>query len=876
MIRWRRLVSPQVTVWCLAVLGLALVDSAVVAQTEGGVDPFSKCEASWQGARNVWNGCSCFYTLAVSGEGSFEQAGDRLRGHLDADPADACLSFYLGRLLVLQGDLAGDAGAESLLLRAAEGYGQRGETKGEVYARINLSRVLHGDGRVDASARQLDSARRVAHAAADEMLLAQVDLQRAKLQLARGEGLESVERSVEALASTPLITANSTFGRDVLQTLGNVRYELGRYVDAETAFRRMAEVCRVRADLYGEATATQNLVITRLARGPSATTGTRQREELVALQRAALDAAVAAEQGYAEAAGRTLLGKLLAEAGTNEAERQLRAAVAVARELGAVDLESQALAALAAHFVDRSLDEARRLADESLELAMASPIGTATGLGWVDRMEVTWRTLPREEALAEVKQTLRWIEDVRSRQVEEGGRARLFGVWTEVHYALSGRLLEERLAGPAGTDPQTAFELMEQMRARVLLEGLGSPEETLEQETPPCFATLDDVQGALAEDEALLSFQLGSWHNVYGDPAGGAWLLAVTRGEVQVHRLPGKTELDPGLEIFSQIFERRDGSERRPARRLFDQLLAPAQAELPPGVDRLVLVPDGRLYGLPFAALLDEDERPLALRYELTEAPSATLWLRGRRAERVAPGAEIVAFADPVLTAATDVHLDPLPHARREGRSAIRRLGDGRLLLGDDASEAAVKSLAQGDVSLLHFAAHAVLDPKHPKRSAVVLAPGSGEDGLLQPHEIATLDLDGAVVVLSTCRSASGETLAGEGPLSLSRAFLQAGASTVIGSLWPLRDDETAELFDAFYRHLAAGRTVSESLAEAQRDRIEEGEPPAAWAGVVLLGKGSVAFPATERPSAWIYVLALAVGLGLAIWLGSRTITART
>src|SRR5262249_40233625 len=147
-----------------------------------------------------------------------------------------------------------------------------------------------------------------------------------------------------------------------------------------------------------------------------------------------------------------------------------------------------------------------------------------------------------------------------------------------------------------------------------------------------------------------------------------------------------------------------------------------------------------------------------------------------------------------------------LPFARQEGRSVARLLDGSTLWLGDAASEDALKKADLDNFGLLHFAAHAVADEERPERSAILLAPGSaGEDGLLQAREIAGLPLQGRVVVLSTCRSASGSVVRGEGVLSLSRAFFQGGAPAVVASLWPLRDDEAAKLFDSFYRHLAEG-----------------------------------------------------------------------
>ena len=73
----------------------------------------------------------------------------------------------------------------------------------------------------------------------------------------------------------------------------------------------------------------------------------------------------------------------------------------------------------------------------------------------------------------------------------------------------------------------------------------------------------------------------------------------------------------------------------------------------------------------------------------------------------------------------------------------------------------------------------------------------TSEDGLLQTREIEGLDLEGRIVVLSACQTASGAILGGEGVLSLARAFFEAGAHAVIGSRWPIRDEDAASLFDS-------------------------------------------------------------------------------
>ena len=126
------------------------------------------------------------------------------------------------------------------------------------------------------------------------------------------------------------------------------------------------------------------------------------------------------------------------------------------------------------------------------------------------------------------------------------------------------------------------------------------------------------------------------------------------------------------------------------------------------------------------------------------------------------------------------------------------------------------------------------------------------------------------MVVLSACRSASGTVLPGEGVLGLARAFFQGGARAVVGSLWPLRDDDAAALFGAFYGQLAQGRSLDEALRLARIERIEDGAPAAAWAGVVLLGDGATApFPAQRRAGRGL-TLAVTLGLLTLILVGAR------
>ena len=417
----------------------------------------------------------------------------------------------------------------------------------------------------------------------------------------------------------------------------------------------------------------------------------------------------------------------------------------------------------------------------------------------------------------------------------------------------------------------------------------------------PAFASLLQTRQALAADEALLSFQIAPDENLFRDFGGGSWLLVSTRGGTRAVRLPrDRVALRPAVALFNGLFERRDGAEVRPAVGLYRDLLAAGLAGLPPTVRRLVIVPDDVLHLLPFAALRRAaDEPPLAARFEISVVPSATLWLHWRAHRPPAAAEPLLALADPqrpgdsgdsgdsegsgqpaterAVIFADGLRLGALPFARQEGQSAVRHLDAGSMLrVGNEASEGFIKHADLRRFAILHFATHAVLDDQHPERSGVLLtAQPASEDGLLQIREIVTLPLDGRIVVLSSCRSATGQMLRGEGVMGMARAFFQAGAHTVVASLWPVRDDDGAALFDRFYVHLGQGRSVAAALRAAQRDRIEAGAPAYAWAGLMVLGDGGlVPLPGGHKGldlPLWVFLMAagvalLVVGLAVIAW----------
>jgi CHAT domain-containing protein len=165
------------------------------------------------------------------------------------------------------------------------------------------------------------------------------------------------------------------------------------------------------------------------------------------------------------------------------------------------------------------------------------------------------------------------------------------------------------------------------------------------------------------------------------------------------------------------------------------------------------------------------------------------------------------------------------------------------VLRAGEASEEAFRRLAP-TYGVLHLATYGVLNTHNPLFSYVDLAPGGGEDGRLEVHEVFGLDLDGQLVVLSACQTALGSGALADVPngddwLGLTRAFLHAGAARVVATLWAVEDRSTADLMERFYGQRAAGMDDTTALADAQRSLLAANatQHPFHWAGVVLVGQ---------------------------------------
>jgi CHAT domain-containing protein len=193
--------------------------------------------------------------------------------------------------------------------------------------------------------------------------------------------------------------------------------------------------------------------------------------------------------------------------------------------------------------------------------------------------------------------------------------------------------------------------------------------------------------------------------------------------------------------------------------------------------------------------------------------------------------------------------LGDLPSTRYEVIAASQVFGENRLLLVRDATEAAFKAQPLANFEIIHIAAHGIASAKFPDRAELVLGsdPKSDEDGLLQVREIRDLSLNADLVTLSACDTGVERLEGEEGIINLVRAFLFAGAKSVLASLWTANDPSTCTLIERFYRYLTGGE--GSALRHAQMDLIAEfGDRalPFYWAGFVMVGDGANKMPVSQ------------------------------
>ena len=277
---------------------------------------------------------------------------------------------------------------------------------------------------------------------------------------------------------------------------------------------------------------------------------------------------------------------------------------------------------------------------------------------------------------------------------------------------------------------------------------------------------------------------------------------------------------------------------------LYDVVIAPISHLIKD--DELIIVPDGSSFLIPYAALLDQNSRYLSERLRIRLAPSLTsLSLLAECPEERHSTSGALLIGDPWIQTVRlksgeklkTMRHPQLPGAEKEIKM-IGRILNVEPLTGKNATKEQVLSRLNS-VSLVHIAAHG-----SEERGEILLSPNLGsseppeeKDFLLTMTDVLNAKLDAKLVVLSCCHSGRGEIKA-EGVVGIARAFLGAGARSVIASLWAIDDEATLAFMRHFYEHLVKGQSASKSLHEAMKIMRESDDFNAVkyWAPFMLIG----------------------------------------
>ena len=337
--------------------------------------------------------------------------------------------------------------------------------------------------------------------------------------------------------------------------------------------------------------------------------------------------------------------------------------------------------------------------------------------------------------------------------------------------------------------------------------------------------TLGQIQASLGRDEALLSYFR----------AGSQWAAWITTRHGHDYVNLGPLSLNEDIIAFRYALEQGKPYQEA-SHRLYERLIEPIEGIFPDEKlpRQLTIIPFGSLHYLPFAALLDDDNKFLVEKYILSTLPSAGVrrfLVVGHNTPR------ILVVGDPERKGE-----EPLPGAENEARLVAAKYKSPTLLLHERATKAEFLRSAPR-YGILHIASHGEFDPELPLQSYLALAPDSPEEDLTE-GDLTVVDLFKVepawrvnIAVLSACNTAFAAVSDGNDIIGLQRGFLYAGTDSLVGTLWRITDEgATLYLMDRFYLHLNRGAPASWALQQAQIDTRRRYPHPKNWAAFTYTG----------------------------------------
>jgi CHAT domain-containing protein len=426
----------------------------------------------------------------------------------------------------------------------------------------------------------------------------------------------------------------------------------------------------------------------------------------------------------------------------------------------------------------------------------------------------------------------------------------------------------------------------------------------------PATYSLKQIQEQIIEDDetTLLEYFVGK---------NASYVWVVTRNDIKVFNLPKAEEITNAVSEVYKLLETPPGSDteqhlKKATAKLVEMIIEPLRDQLK--ARRIIVVADGALTYIPFQLLpgMANSQTPLVENYEIVNAPSASILgqLRHEKQQRRPRTMILAAFGDPVFPdnyaqfkgsgaavasakeRGIELQGDTVDPAKIQSLFYSKfELNDLRQIAGSssfiargfDASRANFENTDFSQFAILHIATHAGLNIVDSEKSGFYLSmvdrDGQPQPGFISTQDVYSLQVPVDVLVASACRTGLGKDVRGEGLIGLTRAFMHAGASTVVASLWKVDDEATALLMKHFYENmLKKGMRPAEALRAAQNTLRQDPtwQAPHYWAGFTLQGEfreplrlpppAAVASRAVQNAVGGGLMLTLLLGIGWGFW----------
>lgn len=326
------------------------------------------------------------------------------------------------------------------------------------------------------------------------------------------------------------------------------------------------------------------------------------------------------------------------------------------------------------------------------------------------------------------------------------------------------------------------------------------------------------------------------------------WVVKPT-GEIAFEQVDLKS-LQASLDKLVENSRSSTVVNKRVLQRLYKLLIQPIEKHLPTNPnERVVFIPNESLFFVPLSALLDENQKYLIEKHTILTAPAIQVleFTQKTNPQPVKfaslPKDEKLIVGNPIMpyVGVPPTQLSSLPGTENEAR-LISSLVSANPLISQQATKSAVVE-RMNNAKLIHLATHGLLGGFGERiPGAIALSPDSppspkeANEGLLRTREIVeNLKLQADLVVLSACNTASGE-ISSDGVQGLSRAFLTAGAKSLIVSLWQVPDQETSDLMVEFYQQLEKNPDKAQALRQAMLKAMQKHTDTVNWAAFTIIG----------------------------------------